>query len=126
MSTTTLERDMPDHFIPNTNHDLVVIECGSVCDGGVDVFEVCKYPIIGWKIETAPKDQWTEGPVPIAIGWIAPDPLHGDDWGVLDQRQGIVFNDFGLWSGPVEPWKADRERAFAARQTRQNAQEPTL
>lgn len=108
---------MPYHFIPNTNHDLVVIECGSVDDGGVDVFEVCEYPIIGWKIEVAPKNEWVEGPVPIAIGWDEPVPLHGNNWGVLDKRQGVVFNDFGQWSCPVEPWKEDREKAFAARQS---------
>ena len=116
---------MSYHFIPNNNHDLVVIECGSICDRGVDVFEVCEYPIIGWRIEENTKDGALECPAPVAIGWGEPPPLHGDDWGVLDKRQGIVFNDFGLWSGPVEPWKADRQKEFTARQSGQNLVEPT-
>lgn len=116
---------MPYHFIPNTNHDLVVIEEGFVNYDGVYEFEPCRYPIIGWRVEVHPDDGAVTGIVPAALGWVEPEHLDSEEWGVLDKRQGIVFNDGGLWSHRFAVWKANREKAFAERQSTQNASEPT-
>ncbi|MDV7210483.1 hypothetical protein [Azotobacter beijerinckii] len=111
MNTTTLENDMPYHFIPNTNHDLVVIECGPARDCVVDVFEVREYPIIGWRIEEGPEGGWLDSPIPVAAGWFEPEYLMSSEWGVLDKRQGIVqILDDGPC--PVGAWKERQERLF--------------
>jgi hypothetical protein len=64
MNTTTLEREMPYHFIPNTNHDLVIVESAFIVHDGDDVFEARHYPIIGWRIEDNPKGGLTMPPIP--------------------------------------------------------------
>lgn len=106
---------MPYHFIPNTNHDLVVIEAAPVLElDDTEVLQFAEYPIIGWKIEEHPDE--VDIPMPIAVGWDEPFKLHGDEWGILDKRQGVVFNDHGQWRCPVGAWKDGRGQEFAERQ----------
>lgn len=113
---------MAYQYIPNTNSDLMVIEAGTVITDDGEVFEPVCYPIIGWQLEVDERSGATLEPLPVAIGWDCPviSELGNDRWGVLDRRQGIVLNDFGMWRSPVEGWKEAREREFLRDQAGQD------
>lgn len=109
---------MTYQYLPNSNPDLVVIEAERVETSGGDALEFTEYPIIGWQLDEDERDDLMLEPTPIAIGWSggSTHKLAGNWWGVLDRRQGLVLNDFGMWSADLAEWKAAREREFQAEQ----------